>query len=60
MSVRVRLPNRAGFDLVATCNSCHVPAVIIVEFDSGGGANIVRLCADCGHSLSTQLQEMNL
>lgn len=60
MSVKVRPKGTTGWDAVAGCNSCPAPAVAIIEFDFGGGTNVVRVCADCGHSLSTQLQELNL
>lgn len=61
MSVLARPRVTTGWDRVAPCNSCHSPAVVVVvEVDGGSGANVNRLCEPCAHSLSTQLQEMNL
>jgi hypothetical protein len=59
VSIRVRLPEQPrDYDL---CNACgDRPTVAIIEFTGGHSTSIERVCAPCGHELSTQLQELNL
>jgi hypothetical protein len=59
VSINVRLPQRAT-DHDYCSGGCGRMAIAIIEFGESGMTAVERVCAPCGHELSTQLQELNL